>query len=324
MATFSERQLTTLLAAIVLVGACGGGSSAPPPDNTTPTVAAVSGNAQNGIVGQVLANPIAVAVTEGGQPAAAVTVEWSTGAANAAVTPTSVASDANGIANSRWTLGTVSGSQAAQATVSGAIGSPVTFSATAAPDAATTLARAGGDAQSGVINTQLAAQVQAKVTDRFGNGVPAVDVGWAAAGGAVSAGTVATDATGTSGVSVTLGGTAGRITITATSGTLTGSPLTFTANATAGPTIAIVSVVNTSFSPSAITVAAGTTVVWIWSSAARQHNVVPVATLPTGSGTPADGPHTYQFKFDTPGTYRYYCAVHGSPGSGMSGTVTVQ
>jgi plastocyanin len=52
--------------------------------------------------------------------------------------------------------------------------------------------------------------------------------------------------------------------------------------------------------------------------------VVPVATLPTGSGTPADAPHTYQFKFDTPGTYQYYCAVHGSPGAGMSGTVTVQ
>ena len=324
METFSERQLTTLLAAIVLVGACGGGSSAPPPDNTTPTVAAVSGNNQSGRVGQVLPDPLTVSVTEGGQPAAAVTVEWSTASANGTVTPTSVATDANGMASSGWTLGSVSGNQTARATVSGASGSPATFTATAVPDAAATLAPAGGDAQSGVINTQLAAQVQAKVTDQFGNGVPAVDVGWAATGGTVSAGTVPTDAAGISGVSVTLGGTAGPITITATSVTLTGSPLTFTATATAAPTIANVSVVNNSFSPSAITVAAGTTVVWTWGSSARQHNVVPVATLPTGSGTPADAPHTYQFKFDTPGTDQYFCAVHGNPGSGMSGTVTVQ
>jgi plastocyanin len=175
-----------------------------------------------------------------------------------------------------------------------------------------------------VINTQLATAVQAKVADRFGNGVPAVDVGWAVSDGTPSAGTVATNAAGISAVNVTVGGTAGPITIIATAGSLTGSPLTFTATATTAPTTSDISITNDSFSPSAITVAAGTTVVWTWSTAARQHNVVPAGTVPARSGNPADGPATYQFRFDTPGTYSYFCEVHGGPGFGMAGTVTVQ
>jgi plastocyanin len=166
--------------------------------------------------------------------------------------------------------------------------------------------------------------VQAKVADRFGNGVPGVDVGWAATGGTVSAGTVATDAAGISGVSVTLGGTAGLITITASAGSLTGSPFTFTATATTAPTTAAVTVANNSFNPSTITVAAGTTVVWTWSNGSRRHNVAPVGTIPARSGGLVDAPATYRFRFDTPGTYGYYCELHGSPGSGMAGTVIVQ
>jgi len=166
--------------------------------------------------------------------------------------------------------------------------------------------------------------VQAKVADRFGNGVPGVDVGWAATGGTVSAGTVASDAGGISAVNVTLGSTVGPITIIATAVGLTGSPLTFTATATTAPTTSDISVANNSFSPSTITVAAGTTVVWTWSAAARQHNVTPEGTVPTRSGPLVDGPTTYRFRFDTPGTYRYYCELHGAPGFGMNGTVTVR
>jgi plastocyanin len=104
-----------------------------------------------------------------------------------------------------------------------------------------------------------------------------------------------------------------------------GSPVTFTATATPGPTTASVRVLNNSFDPKAITVAAGTTVTWIWSSTAQNHNVAPDGTMPTRSGDPVNGPTSYQFKFDTPGTYQYHCEAHGAPGGiGMSGTVTVQ
>jgi plastocyanin len=328
MSKSSERQLALLLMAVnVLAIACGdgGGGTQPPPGDvlTVSKPPAGSGDAQTGTVGQPLASPIQVLVTENGSAASGVTVTWSAVPATAGtMTPPSGATNADGVASSTWLLGTVSGAHSARATVTGASGSPVTFSATAAPDAATRLSPGNGDGQSGVINTQLAAPLQATVADRFGNGVPAVDVGWAATGGTVSAGTVATNAAGVSEVRVTLGGTAGRITITATAGSLTGSPLTFTATATTAPTTAAVSVTNNSFSPSAITVAAGTTVVWTWSAAAIQHNVAPVGTVPTRSGSPVNGPATYQFRFDTPGTYSYFCEVHG--GLGMTGTVTVQ
>lgn len=330
MSKRSERQLALLLMALnVLAIACGGdgGGTQPPPGDvlTVSKTAAGSGDAQTGTVGQPLASPIQVLVTENGSAASGVTVTWSAVPATAGtMTPPSGPTNADGVASSTWLLGTVSGAHSARAAVTGASGSPVTFSATAAPDAATTLTPAGGDGQSGVINTQLAAPVQAKVADRFGNGVPGVDVGWAATGGTVSAGTVATNVAGVSGVIVTLGGTAGPITITATSGSLTGSPLTFTATATAAPTTAAVSVVNNGFNPPAITVAAGTTVVWTWSSGAIGHNVAPAGTVPTRSGGLVSAPASYQFRFDTPGTYQYYCEAHGAPGIGMSGTVTVQ
>lgn len=320
MTGFSGVTLTALvLAAGMLTLGCGG-SEGTPPDIIN--LAKVSGDAQIAIVGQPLAGPLQVEVTNAGVPSAGTTVTWATTNPGGSLVPSSGATGADGRASTQWTIGTTAGTQSVTASLSG--GSLQTFTATALADAAVTLTPAGGGGQSGVINTQLAAPLQAKVADQFGNGVPAVNVGWAATGGTVSAGTVATDAAGNSAVNVTLGGTAGPITITATSGGLTGSPLTFTATATAAPANVAVSVSNNSFSPNAITVPAGTTVVWTWSSGAAGHNVAPEGTVPTRSGGLVSAPATYSFRFDTPGTYRYYCEAHGAPGFAMAGTVTVQ
>jgi len=341
METCSERRLTALLmAASVLAGACGGGGgggSEPPPANMTTTVAAVSGNGQNGVVGQVLADPIQVVVNEDGQPAPDVTVNWSTAAAGGVMTPASVATDADGVAKSSWTLGTVSGSQTARATVAGASGSPVTFSAAAAVGAAATLAKAGGDGQTGELNASLDEPVQAKVTDEFGNAVTGTDVNWSATGASVSAATVASNGSGISQVSVTLGGTAGQITITAESNGLTGSPLTFNATAVVpvpAPTSIAVTIGNDFFrsnrnqtsSPAVDTVAVGGTVTWNWAPGAVSHNVT--SNPPpgfTGSPTQAGGAD-YSFVFSTAGTYRYYCSIHSSAvaTSGMIGRIVVK
>jgi plastocyanin len=85
-------------------------------------------------------------------------------------------------------------------------------------------------------------------------------------------------------------------------------------------------VANNTFSPSTLTVPVGTTVTWSWSTTAMDHNVVPDdGSTPSGSGTPANYPHTYAFTFAAAGTYHYHCQVHGGPGGvGMSGTVVVQ
>jgi plastocyanin len=277
-------------------------------------------------VGQPLAEPIRVLVTDGGQPLAGATVAWSTTAAGASLAEASTTTDNSGAATNTWTLGTAAGPQTAQASLAGASGSPVTFNATAFPGPAALLSKLSGDQQEAPINTALPSPVQAKVSDEFGNGVPGVPVSWSASGATVSAASVATDAAGASAVTVTLGGVEGPITITADVAALSGSPQIF--SATAGPPAPVsanVQVANNSFSPLSLTVAAGTEVVWTWTPTAVLHNVMPDGTEPESSGTPTNGPATYRYTFNTPGTYRYHCTVHGGPGGGgMSGTIIVQ
>jgi plastocyanin len=330
MSRFSGYPVKPLAHSLLLgiaLSACGGGNGdgngGTPPPTTVIAKASASGDAQSGTVGQPLPDPIRVLVTEDGAPSSGVTVTWSTTVPGASLSATS-STDASGIASNSWTLGNTAGSQSAQASLTGASGSPVGFTATAAPGAAATLSDGGGNNQSAVINSPLAARVQAEVADQFGNGVSGVAVGWSATNGTVSASSVPSDAGGISGVNVTAGGTAGPIVIIATADGLSGSPLTFTATATTeAPTGSTVNVVNDRFEPAAITVAAGTTVTWTWPTGSLNHNVVPASgNQPSGSGSPQNGPATYQFTFNTPGTYSYFCQVHGS--AGMSGTVTVQ
>jgi plastocyanin len=116
----------------------------------------------------------------------------------------------------------------------------------------------------------------------------------------------------------------GGYTLVASSGTLTGatsSPF----DVTGGTNSVTISVVNNQFQPKTQTVSVGTTVRWVWASGAGPHNVAPDATEPPRSGDPVTGPASYEHTFNTPGTYHYYCEVHGGPGGvGMSGTITVQ
>src|SRR5918998_5776206 len=109
---------TLVLGITTLVSGCGGGGSEPPPDGgTSVAMATPSGDAQTGIVGQVLVDPISIVVTTDGAAAAGVTVNWSTAAAGGELTPAAAATDANGVASTTWTLGTTAGPQTASATV---------------------------------------------------------------------------------------------------------------------------------------------------------------------------------------------------------------
>lgn len=79
---------------------------------------------------------------------------------------------------------------------------------------------------------------------------------------------------------------------------------------------------GSAFSPATVTVDAGQPVCWTWSRASVTHNV----KADDGSFTsgPPDDAGDFQRTFDTPGTYTYHCQVHGSPTSGMRGTVVVR
>jgi len=78
----------------------------------------------------------------------------------------------------------------------------------------------------------------------------------------------------------------------------------------------------TAFSPSTITVNPGDPVCWTWAGTYDAHNIKADDGSFT-SGAPADH-GTFQKTFTTPGTYGFYCQVHGSLTGGMRGTVIVR
>jgi plastocyanin len=82
----------------------------------------------------------------------------------------------------------------------------------------------------------------------------------------------------------------------------------------------VVQVQDDSFNPSTKTITAGGAVTFQWTGA-HQHNVTWVDQV-TASPTQSSG--TYARNFNTPGSYEYYCSIHGTPTSGMRGSIVVQ
>ncbi len=113
---------------VLVAGGCGDDTS-PNPSRVITKAQTKSGDQQTGSVGVALIDELRVQVTLNGEPEAGVTVTWST--ATGTLDPTSSQTDANGIAVTSWTLGPTAGSQTATATLSGATGSPLSFTATA-------------------------------------------------------------------------------------------------------------------------------------------------------------------------------------------------
>jgi plastocyanin len=84
-----------------------------------------------------------------------------------------------------------------------------------------------------------------------------------------------------------------------------------------------VDAIDNSFRPGEVKVAAGTEVVWT-NAGRHAHNVLPVEGDEWGAEAEAFGPgDTYQHRFTEPGTYAYYCSLHGTTTKGMVGTLVV-
>jgi len=222
-----------LLAATAL-SACGSngsdlGGGGPDPSALSAAHSEPSGDGQSGTAGQDLASPLRIVVLRGAAPAAGAVVTWSATGTGASMTPNVSTTGPDGISTSMWHLGSDVGAQHAQAAVTGAEGSPVLFTATAASPG-------GGPSP-----------VEIQLRDDGGN----------------------------------------------------------------------------RFEPANVTIAVGTTVTWTW--VGGFHNVTPTgAPTFTGSGDPVSAPHTFSQTFNSPGTYLYFCVVHGSPSGGMRGTIVVQ
>jgi hypothetical protein len=109
------------------------------------------------------------------------------------------------------------------------------------PVTASTLTLVSGDNQTGTAGSPLSAPFTVKVTDGNGNPVAGVNVAFAvmAGGGTLSGALVATNGSGFASTTLTLGSAGGTNTVSASSGTLTGSPITLTATALSAGAIPI-------------------------------------------------------------------------------------
>jgi hypothetical protein len=125
-------RFAVALAALVALTACG--DLLQEPDTGVGKVVVrlepVSGNAQVGAPGAPLAQPLRVQTLDfEGEPAPQLWVQWSVVSGAGEIEPRNSFSDAQGIAEATWTLGTSGGPQQVQAFMRR--GQPVVFEATA-------------------------------------------------------------------------------------------------------------------------------------------------------------------------------------------------
>ena len=247
MNEFQRSLFATCIGLVLLGGAasCGGGGDDPvdPVAATPARLDVVSGNNQNAVVGTQLPDPLVVRVVDAsGNPVRDQLVNFRIVKGGGSVFAGAASTNADGIVQERWTLGTVARDtqQAEARAVDNRTGAAIvfaTFKAVGQPGAAADLRKVKGDAQPGPVGQPLPDSLVVRVVDAYGNGVAGSTVTWTAASGTLSAATSASDTGGRAGVRWTLGGTAGSQQATARSGTL--PVVAFTAMAQGGPPASI-------------------------------------------------------------------------------------
>jgi hypothetical protein len=229
------RSAAACVALLATLGLAACDSSTGPGSGRTPVaLAVVAGDAQVDSAGALLPQPVVVRVLdEAGQPVRGATVGFSVAAGGGSVDPASAVSDADGRAQTRWTLGS-SGPQQLQAVVNRGRLSPLlaTASATLGPGAVTSLSATGGTAQSGDPGQRLTDSLTVTVYGR-GGPMAGVVVQWTTdpGSGSVSPGQSVTNASGVARTAWTLGSANGEQHAYATVSGYPTQPFT----ATAGP-----------------------------------------------------------------------------------------
>ncbi|HEY0023860.1 MAG TPA: Ig-like domain-containing protein [Longimicrobium sp.] len=281
-----------------------------PAASTEPGVPAsmvvVSGDMQPGVVaGADVPAPLVVRVVDAkGNPVPDQIVNFVVTAGGGQVFAGAATTNKDGLAQERWTLGTVAGdTQRVEArAVESGTGQALVFArfrAVASPDAAHAIAVIGAAARTGVAGGALGDSLAARVTDRHGNPVPGTPVVWfvAAGGGSISPAQGATDAQGIARAQWTLGtrvdsthvaeaalSLATRAQFTATVGLPFGATLAKLSgdgqNATAGTELGQPLVVRLSL-PDGRTVA-GATVTWV--AAGNSGSVAPATAVTDHQG----------------------------------------
>ena len=193
-------------------------------------ITVVTGNGQSATVNTAVSVDPKVMVADAfGNPKSGVTVHWSTVGGRGSVSPASGNTDASGqAAVTTWTMGGVGGTDTLLATFTS--GPTATFTATVTvAGAATTVAKALGDNQTGLQTYALNVRPAVRVSDATNQPVAGATVTFAVAsgGGSSSGNTAITDANGIAQVgSWTV--QSGTNTLTASSGALAAATFTAT------------------------------------------------------------------------------------------------
>jgi hypothetical protein len=203
-------------ALLALAGACAG-STEPTSRPVPAAMQVVSGDPQSGAAGTELAQPLVAKVVDAaGVPIRGQVVNFRVTAGGGSVFAGTATTSASGIAQERWTLGTVAGvEQTVEArAVDNETGIAVifaTFHATATAGAPATMTIVSGDQQSAAAGAPLPDSLLVRVVDRYDNPVQGLAVTWAAPGeaGTITPATSTTSATGHASAKWTAGAAAG-------------------------------------------------------------------------------------------------------------------
>jgi PKD repeat protein len=230
----------TRLSALLVVGiplvyaACGGDNLTLPSEGAPAHIVVIGGSPQSGRVGDQLAAPLVVKVTDTqDRPVAGATVNFTfdDAAAGGSAQPASGTTNGDGEASSIIRLGPRVGLMSGHATVpvpEGTVPVTVPFTLTALSADAFGIAAVSGEGQNGQVGATLPESLVVQVSDNFGNPIPNITVEWSVTGGgSVNPASTQTDVNGRAAVSRTLGNSAGEWTTVATATGLAGSPVTF-------------------------------------------------------------------------------------------------
>ena len=203
------------------------------------TLEKVSGDGQIGNAGAQLPQPIVAKVRDHfDNPIPEVSVAWTVAAGGGSVVSATTRTNAQGLAQVNWTLGTSAGPNSVSATIENL--NALLFTATARAAGATQLLLESGGGQTAAVGALLPQPIVFKVLDQFNNPVEGIDITVASAQGGTFSSPVRTDATGLASLTWRLGTGAGQHQLTASAqGTNT---LDVTATANAGPPSSVTTV----------------------------------------------------------------------------------
>lgn len=197
----------------------------------------ISGNEQTGNIGTVLKDPLVVRITDNlGNPVSGVPVVFEArgGGGHLVETTMPIRSDSSGLAQVHYVLGDPVGFNVVEVWSGSLQGSPALFSAQGVTGQATKLIYASGNNQNGTAGNPLSDSLVVKALDGDDNPVKNVQVSYSVVfgGGSIEqAQPVLTDAFGMARAVFSLGSSLGQHFAKADSPGLSGSPITFFANA---------------------------------------------------------------------------------------------